>query len=191
MSREKIIRGGIGEFSENGYFKASMDNIAKRSNVAKGTLYYHFKSKSLLFKAILTEGIEFITKEVRNTLKENIPPKTQIEKIIERQIDLYLEYKELSKLFFNEISNGIDEETLSEVKCLKAKYVSFLSKQLEEGNEWGHIKNINFEITACGIIGYIDSICSLYLENEDKYNKHELVDSIMRLIENIMVENEK
>lgn len=188
MSRDKIICGGIREFAEKGYFKASMDDIAGRSNVAKGTLYYHFKSKAFLFKAILTEGIEFIIGEIQHTLNENMSPRKQVEKIIAKQIDLYLEYRELAKLFFNEISNGIDEDTLNEVKRLKQRYVSFISSQLEAGNRVGVIEKVDFEVTAVGLIGYIDSICSMYLDNEDRLEKQDLVDSVMRLLDNIFVE---
>lgn len=32
-------------FSEHGYYQARMDDIAEAAELAKGTLYYYFKSK--------------------------------------------------------------------------------------------------------------------------------------------------
>lgn len=188
MSREKIIEGGIQEFSKKGYFKASMDNIAKNSGVAKGTLYYHFKNKAELFETILTEGIEFMIEEIEKTLNDNISFKEQIKIIIEKNIDLYLEHQELSRLFLNEISNGIDKEIIINIKQLKDKYVSFIAYQLKDGYTYGLIKKNHFELTAYGILGYIDSICNLYLDHPDQYSKEELCQSVMLFITNLIME---
>ncbi|MDF2714328.1 MAG: transcriptional regulator, TetR family protein, partial [Paenibacillus sp.] len=49
MSRNKVLQAAIGVFAEQGYHQASMDDIALKADVAKGTLYYHFSGKSELF----------------------------------------------------------------------------------------------------------------------------------------------
>jgi len=165
-----------------------MDTIAKNSGVAKGTLYYHFKNKAQLFETILTEGIEFMIEEIEKTLNDNISFKEQIKIIIEKNIALYLEHQELSRLFLNEISNGLDEETVTNIKKLKHKYVSFLTYQLKDGYSYGLIKKNHFELTAYGILGYIDSICSLYLDHPDQYLKEELIESVMLFITNLIME---
>ena len=51
-------------FSRFGFYKTSMDEIAKTARKAKGSLYYHFASKEDLFK-------EVISKEMNN-LKEQL-----------------------------------------------------------------------------------------------------------------------
>lgn len=40
-------------FSEHGYEKTSLEDIAKETNVTRGAVYHHFKTKKNLFKAVL------------------------------------------------------------------------------------------------------------------------------------------
>ena len=52
----KIILAAISEFARDGFEKASIDAIALRAKVAKGTVFYHFKSKNELFEEIVSEA---------------------------------------------------------------------------------------------------------------------------------------
>lgn len=51
-----IVMAAIGEFVRKGYRQTQMDEIAKRANVSKGTLYNYFKSKAHLFYFIVENG---------------------------------------------------------------------------------------------------------------------------------------
>ena len=50
--RERIIKAAIESFSRTGFDRTKMDDIAKRLDLSKGTLYLYFKSKEDLFHAI-------------------------------------------------------------------------------------------------------------------------------------------
>ncbi len=50
---ELIIEAAILEFQEKGFERASMDRITELAGVSKRTVYNHFESKSVLFKAII------------------------------------------------------------------------------------------------------------------------------------------
>lgn len=51
--RAQIIDAAVVEFRENGFAGASMDRISARADVSKRTVYNHFCSKDVLFRAIL------------------------------------------------------------------------------------------------------------------------------------------
>jgi AcrR family transcriptional regulator len=48
--RELILAAALDEFSQNGFASARLDDVAKRANVAKGTIYLYFKDKEALFQ---------------------------------------------------------------------------------------------------------------------------------------------
>ncbi|MEP3431355.1 MAG: TetR/AcrR family transcriptional regulator [Roseibium sp.] len=52
QKKKQIIEAAIAEFQEKGYPGASMDRISERAQVSKRTVYNHFESKEVLFKAI-------------------------------------------------------------------------------------------------------------------------------------------
>jgi AcrR family transcriptional regulator len=50
--RDKIIQAAIQSFSQTGFDRTKVDDIAKRLGVSKGTIYLYFDSKEELFLAI-------------------------------------------------------------------------------------------------------------------------------------------
>ncbi len=52
----EIVMAAIEVFVRKGYRQAQMDDIAKKANVSKGTLYNYFKNKAHLFYFILENG---------------------------------------------------------------------------------------------------------------------------------------
>lgn len=54
---QQILDCALQEFSEHGFQRARMDDIAQRCGLSKGGLYAHFNSKDALFEALLTRSI--------------------------------------------------------------------------------------------------------------------------------------
>jgi len=58
--REKILIAARTHFFEHGFEEASMDEIARLAEVAKGSIYRHYPSKGALYMSVLAEnGREF------------------------------------------------------------------------------------------------------------------------------------
>lgn len=55
--RELILAAALDEFSQNGFAAARLDDVAKRADVAKGTIYLYFKDKESLFQELLRAQI--------------------------------------------------------------------------------------------------------------------------------------
>jgi TetR/AcrR family transcriptional regulator, repressor for uid operon len=55
--KEKIIQAAVESFSQTGYDRTKMEDIAKRLGLSKGTIYLYFKSKEDLFVAICEHNI--------------------------------------------------------------------------------------------------------------------------------------
>ncbi|MGB9677884.1 MAG: substrate-binding domain-containing protein [Candidatus Ratteibacteria bacterium] len=66
--KELILKIGEKIISEKGYTKTTIDEIAKKSGIGKGTFYLYFKNKEDLFLSIIENGLEisfFISERVR------------------------------------------------------------------------------------------------------------------------------
>ncbi len=55
--RAQILAAALDEFSQNGFEAARLDDVARRANVAKGTIYLYFKDKESLFQELLRAQI--------------------------------------------------------------------------------------------------------------------------------------
>lgn len=72
-TREAIVRGAAIVFETNGYGTASLTQVADISGVTKGALYFHFKSKEDLAKAVIDEQHRRVTAESKGILTRNEP----------------------------------------------------------------------------------------------------------------------
>lgn len=57
QTRETILLAAFEEIYSQGFRKASIDNIIRRTGVTKGALYYHFPNKTALGYAVVDEVI--------------------------------------------------------------------------------------------------------------------------------------
>ncbi len=72
--KEKIIHAAIESFAQTGFDRTKMEDIAKRLDLSKGTIYLYFKSKEDLFLAICEYNIHRGDKEDAGLFvrKENV-----------------------------------------------------------------------------------------------------------------------
>src|SRR4051812_23157884 len=51
--RDAILAAALDEFAARGFAAARLDDVAKRADVAKGTIYLHFADKETLFQELI------------------------------------------------------------------------------------------------------------------------------------------
>lgn len=109
--KKQIIRAATQIFARKGFHQAKMDEIAK---AAKGTLYYNYASKSKLFAATVTAGMEEIMDKISRELESDLPFMEHFRLLLSHTIRIYLKNKEVIRIYVNELSSGIDAEALAE-----------------------------------------------------------------------------
>jgi len=180
--RKKILEAAATVFSQKGFRQAKMDEIAKQAGVAKGTLYYNFSGKSKLFAATVTEGMEKIIGQVEKELESDLPFKEHLRKLIRSNLFLYLKYSDLSKIVFNELTSGIDNDVLEEIEKVRLRYIDFVSDLLRQGQERGYLKEIDTRLAAVGIVGFLDNLCNYYLKNHEMLDQETLIDIMFSIL---------
>src|SRR5271154_6129009 len=63
---QEILEAAFIEFSRNGYATTTLDRIAERAGVTKGTIYVYFENKEQLFISMVRE----FTKGAQETVHE-------------------------------------------------------------------------------------------------------------------------
>jgi len=77
--RQAILNGARQLFMEADYFDVSMATIAKRSGLAKGTVYLYFKTKEEIFLSLSTEELEEWLSAFEARLNKQIAPLENVE----------------------------------------------------------------------------------------------------------------
>jgi TetR/AcrR family transcriptional regulator len=64
-TKRAILDAALELAGERGITGTTMDDVAERAGVAKGSLYYNFASKDKLFEGLLCEGMTALTEALR------------------------------------------------------------------------------------------------------------------------------
>jgi TetR/AcrR family fatty acid metabolism transcriptional regulator len=79
-----ILRAAEELFLERGYHDTSIEDIAARVGIAKGTVYLHFASKEDLVLALLERGIHAFAGALDAILTSHRTPRSKVEAIVEQ-----------------------------------------------------------------------------------------------------------
>lgn len=82
QEREQLIlRAAADLFVERGYHDTSMEDIATRVGIAKGTVYLHFASKEDLTLALVEQGVRHFAQELDAILASDGTPRAKLEAV--------------------------------------------------------------------------------------------------------------
>jgi len=182
QKKEKIIKAAGIIFSKKGFHQAKMDEIADMAKVAKGTLYYNYSSKSKLFAATVTQGLNHIIEAIEENLESDLPFLEHFHSIFSTLIRLYVSNSEVTRIYANEMSSGIDDAVLVEIKSVRKKFNIFIEDQLKNGQEKGYLRPLPPHLSAMAIIGIIDTLCSHYLEDPGHDTLEEIIDTVYTIL---------
>jgi len=63
-TKERILDASLELLHRRGYYDTSINDIIDNSGVKKGSLYFHYKSKDVLFIEVLNEALERYEKQI-------------------------------------------------------------------------------------------------------------------------------
>jgi AcrR family transcriptional regulator len=125
-------------FKEKGYEKATIDDIASESELAKGTIYLYFTSKEEIYGGIILRGLEKMTtlaSERFNKAEIGIEAYKLIGPIFQEFANTYPEYlKAFADYQANQFEKLVQNSTIGkEIEREKNKIVALLEEVITRG----------------------------------------------------------
>lgn len=192
--KELIISSAMEEFSTANYNAASINQICKKSNIAKGSFYQYFKDKLDLYVFIMTIAIEEKIRFFSIAIERD-----QELAILEQIRILFIKGIEFSRAYplyadlGNQFSKEIDEKVKSAViKEGKKQSEHLFIKMIESAKIKGEIDNNIDSLSLSMILESLYNAVNKYMLNEfgdinyEHYEKdaNKLVDSLLSIIFN-------
>lgn len=168
--RGRIINSAISLFAEKGFHETKVDEIAEKSNVAKGTVYLYFKSK----EEILEKAIDFIfEKAVENyELDEKKSFLENLKNIIQRNAEFVKKNIEFYKVMFNNVYKARKDKSFQKKKEEIGKILSMVSNLIDKGIKEGvvrkdiSIRNLSILLTNLILSSMMNIVLILIFEDE-------------------------
>jgi len=101
--RNLVLDAAEGLFAEKGFGGTTVSDIARLSELAKGSLYQLFESKEEIITAILRRKLEGIWGHLNHIIKSDSTAIEKIRKILGHKIRVFWESRQFAKIFLHEL----------------------------------------------------------------------------------------
>ncbi|GAB3330297.1 TetR family transcriptional regulator [Micromonospora halotolerans] len=130
-TRQRLFVAAVELIAEQGFSDTTVDDIATRAGVAKGTVYYNFESKTVLFEELLRHGIGLLTAEFRAAVA-GLPPREALAALVRAELDYIRRYRAFAQLLLSEMwrTNREWQQTL---RLLRGEAIEVIAETVRAG----------------------------------------------------------
>lgn len=180
-TKNLIFLSAVKVFSNYGYDGATMDEIAMSAGVAKGTLYYHFKSKEEIFKYIISEGMKLMQDEIDTAVNNEDTAIDRLKSVFKVQLMLVHRNKDFFKVIASQLWGK--ELRQFELRNIIENYINSIEVLIDDAIKSNKIKKGKTRMLAYSFIGNLCASSIYEISNSDE-DLESIVESMMDYILN-------
>ncbi|MFC5627662.1 TetR/AcrR family transcriptional regulator [Aliibacillus thermotolerans] len=186
--KEEILKSAISVIGEKGYHATTMEDIAAKLLMTKGSVYYYFKDKQDLlyqsYKMLLERSLKNIT-EIR---EEDIDPEAKLLKIMSSHIDYIVTERSGFEVGMKP-EHFFEGSQLEIIMDLRSRYAKSLDEVIIEGINEGYFHNVDVKIARNIILGAMNWVIQWY-KTEGEKSKEELSEAIAHYLMKVLKNND-
>ena len=149
--QERITAAALEEFSEKGYFGASINSLVQRLGIAKGSIFQYFGDKKGLFLFVFNRSMEMV-KEYLRQARDDTRDKdlfTRLEKTLLAGVFFLKEHPVIYRLYINILFDPKIPFRKEILLSLRSYSFDYLKSLLKTAQEQGEIRSdLDLEVTA-------------------------------------------
>ena len=171
-TRQRIIEKSLQLFSVKGYFNTSISDILQATDLTKGGLYGHFRSKEEVWYAVYEQAAFTWRKIVFREIQNISDPIEKIERLIENHLKDYIggNVFEGGCFFLNSMLEltGQSNAMCSRVSSGYTRFLELFRSWLKEADEMGMLKkDLNFDEVSTFLLVALNGAAALYTPRKD------------------------
>ncbi|MDO8704405.1 MAG: TetR/AcrR family transcriptional regulator [Sulfuricaulis sp.] len=160
----EILRQAARVFSEVGYRNSTTEDIAKRVNLKKSSLYHYFKSKeSILFHA-LSLNLKKSLEPLLALEQDEGPAVERLRSAIRCQVQEMIDAPYIANLFLTD-KGSLTTRQLKQCLTLRDRHEQILRKIIDQGIADGSIGPIDSSVAVKIIYGSLNGLPSWWKPN--------------------------
>lgn len=176
--RKELIRAAADEFAERGFEGTTIEGIAARVGILKGSVYHYVESKEdLLFEVVEQPAAELLDYLVELS-GARIPAAHKLRALFRRQIGIFADYFPAAFVYLGLVGRSIQPKAFKE---RDARYMELLEGIIQEGADSGEFRLAsNAHVTALALVGIMDWMQHWYTPRDRAYPE-DLADALFSL----------
>ena len=135
-TRERITQAAIELFTERGFEATTVDDIAAKADVAKGTFFNYFPRKESVFDALAEQKASEMEEVTRDLLAQEIPTREKLHRFCDEITTRHVSNRELSRIAVSRMLSQIHDP----IHNVPATFRTHLRQIIEQGQEGGELR---------------------------------------------------
>ncbi|MEW2358065.1 TetR/AcrR family transcriptional regulator [Spirillospora sp. NPDC029432] len=154
-TRERLFTAAIELIAEHGFAATTVDQIAERAGVAKGTVYYNFGSKAALFTALLEYGVERLATALRDAAA-GLPPLEALEAVVGAELDFIGQHEPFARLLIAEAWRAGGGDWHHAAALIRERAIGAVAGVLRAAVGGGDLRpDLDVEMAATAVFGMV------------------------------------
>ena len=159
VTRERLFDAAVTLIAEQGFSSTTVEEIAERAGVAKGTVYYNFASKSELFEELLRHGVAMLTADLERAAEETSERGggrvDALDAMVHAGLVFIDRYPAFTQLYVAELWRT-NRSWNSTLMVVRQQAVAVVEKVLRAGVAEGELsREIDIPLTAAALVGMV------------------------------------
>lgn len=164
VKRRKIIESASTLFSKKSYHEVMMEDVAKLSSIAKGTVYNYFNSKEELYFSIMNMRMEKLIDSLKEKIKNEMSSIDSLHSFVIHLYMFMMKYRSFFLMYQKESLNA-SHELCSEIVSLENDLKNILAGIIEAGKKDNLFRAIEDGFAVDLILGSIYGAVQRGIEN--------------------------
>ncbi|MFP3936762.1 MAG: TetR/AcrR family transcriptional regulator [Phycisphaerae bacterium] len=185
--KEEILSVAAVVFDTHGYAETTMDDIAGRAGISKGSVYNYFSSKRDLFREVFTSAVSADDRVLDTIAGQDLPTLEKISKLLETWYERLNDYIRIGRLVLEFWATAARQERTGEtsrwLSTMYARRREKLAEMLREGLKRGDLpRRFDPSMAAALIISLLRGITvQAILEGESRVDR-EFLEALQRAV---------
>ena len=143
--RIEILEAAEELFDQKGFESTTIEEVARRTELSKGTIYLYFKSKDELLLAVCVKGIAGFREELEDAAKRVRGLDNKIKAVYLSYIDFFLEvphvFRVLHDTFTERLRRNLSQDAINLINWTIVEALRFGSRFVQEGIDSGAFRS--------------------------------------------------
>jgi TetR/AcrR family fatty acid metabolism transcriptional regulator len=178
----RILQAAIEVFAEHGYFNSRISDIAKKADVADGTIYLYFKNKEQILMAAIDFAFTLFMDAAQSEMAEIQDPRERLRRLAALHLESLGANRGLAMVFQTEFRQSA--KFLSQFSHHRLiAYFDLVRAIVREGQDAGYFRReVSDKIAANCFFGALDAMVTSWLLSERDYKLGAAADAIVDVI---------
>jgi TetR/AcrR family transcriptional regulator len=137
--RQSILQAARAVFFENGFHRATVDDVAERAEVSKGTVYLYYESKETILAFLLLEGLDELvdTLAAAYAATEPLAATERVRRLSQAYLTFFEEQPEYFRLLMamdrGHFQDSVTAEIYGQVLAASLEGLDWAAKAIQQG----------------------------------------------------------